>query len=360
MEDYDLKEYGGEPVITVSSSNEELHTGLETIIRCKRYFGRRLHIVKEGFRPLDDMTQGERDALEEAGFEIIVHTKFDESKVTDRMAAIFIGPDLQVTEGGMQKLYTNMKNSNHRHSYFSVSSNIKFEGQNDWRDHQNWINIGSYGFLLVILMLDLFRSILNLTKYHRTCDLRAQTLTHAYPNKKTFTRRPFWGLSWILWTGVSGQNDGAADVLQIVSKTHSGWDFVFRTISQHAHMGLFNLKWGILFWTNYFLFSWPWWSRFLPPIPDTHWYYQVATFLLYRDMTNGFWIWFYSMQLVLVAICAWMYMDTPIHIATLSGQILLYPVYVALSPIIFLIGRLYRPTRSRKKMSSALTSNKKE
>lgn len=345
--------YGGEAVITVSGNDESMRTGLETVLRCKKFLGRRLHIVKPGFSPLDDLTQNERDALHKEGFELVVHDVLDPSKIEQRMAAIFIGPDLQVTEAGMQKLYDNMKATHHRHSHFAVSSNLRFEGHDDWRNPQNWISAGAYGFLLVIMMLDIFRSLLNFTKYHRTCDLRSQTLTHTYPNKKYFTPRRWW--MWLVRTGVSGVNDGGADVLQIVPARDGGWPFVFRTINQHSHMSLVSPRWGLYYWTYYFLFSWPWWSRFLPPMPGGHWYYQIATFLLYRDMTNGFWVWYYMMHLALVGICAGMYMSAPIHIITLAGQILLYPFYLAVSPIVFLIGRLRSGTRSWKKMTGRLS-----
>ena len=351
-----MENYGGDPVITISGNDESMRTGLETVLRCKDFFSRRLHIVKKGFSPLDDMTKYEHDALKEAGFAIIVHDVFDPSKVTDRMAAIDIGPDLQVTEAGMRKLYDNMQKTHHRHSHFAVSSNIKFEGQNNWRNHQNWLNVGAHGFLIVILMLDMFRSILNFTKYHRTCDLRARTLTHTYPNKKYFTPLPFWGWTWF---SVSGVNDGGADVLQIVSAKDAGWPFVFRTINQHDQMSLWSLRWGIYYWVYYFFFSWPWWNRFLPPLPNTHWYYQIATFFLYRDMSSSIWIGFYFLHVALVGLCAWMYMDYSIHIITLGGQIILYPFYVAISPLVFLIGRIYTPTTSWKKMTTPLSATEK-
>lgn len=359
-----MQDYLGEAVIEVTGDNESMRTGLESVIRCKALLSRRLHIVKPGCSLEDDLTETERASLEKEGFDVVVHDVLDPSKMVDKMAAVFIGPDLQVTESGMQKLVDNMKATHHRHSHFAVSSNVRFTEQNDWRNPQNWINCAWYGFLNLILVMDILRSILNLTKYHRTCDLRAQTLSHTYPNKKYLTPRPYGGLSWIVRTGISGVNDGEANVLQFVSAEDGGWRFVLRTIYRHAHMSLLSLRWGLFFWVYYFLFSWPWWVRYLPPVPETHWYYQLATFFLYRDMTSGFWIFWYSLHMAFVGVCSFMYMKAPIHVVTMSGQILLYPLYVTLSPLVFLVGRLRRGNRTwraiRPKKTVAVPEKEKE
>jgi hypothetical protein len=333
-----------EPCIAVSNDNESMEIALNSVIRCQDLLLKRLHICKPGYNKYTDMSKAAYNALTKAGFDIIVHNVFDPDLVTQGMAIVRIAPNLQLTPDALKTLYRNMEKTHHRHSQFAVSSNIRFDGHDDMFSLQNWVNVLSYGFLLVIMVMDSLRSILNATKYHRTCDLRSQTLSRTYPCKNSVNKpSKFW---YLIWTRVSGRNEGDAECLEIVTQKDGGFPYVLRTIHQHMHMSLLNIRWGIFFWIYYLLFSYPWWNQYLPPLPvnvwhTMPWYYKLLSILLYRDMTNYAWIMWYGMHMVLVVgVTAIFYMDAAIYPMTLVGHVLLYPFYVMLSPIIFFYGRI--------------------
>lgn len=352
-------------VITISGDGESANTGIDSYLRFLQSrpdaCTKTLHIVKQGLSLRDDLSEEARLALEEREITLVPHNVFDPSLVsTEARAVIFIGPDLQVTEVGMDRLVELLDTYNKSYSEFALSSTLKFDLRHHrWRDPWNWINTSAYGMLIVLLMLDIWRSLVSLTKYHRTVDLRAQTLNVTYPQRAELREGRWW--TWWLWTGVCGVEDGGSDVVQIIDDPEvAGWPLVFRTIGQHRRFSLPALVWPACFWIYYFFASWPWWN-FLFASSNTQaygGYMQVVHTIFYRDLWKPIWLGFYAIQLVPVLVCTWLYLDLPLRTTPL--HVLAYGGWLAIFPLVFVYARFLRLGRhSWKRFRSLVTSSGK-
>jgi len=340
-------------VITISGDGERANTGIVSYLRFLQdrpeICTKTLHLVKPGLLVEEELGKTTLQALRDNEVTIVPHAHFDPSLVsTEARAVIFIGPDLQVTKVGMDRLVELLDTHHKSYSEFAVTSILKFdERHDDWRNPWNYVHASAYGMLIVLMMVDIWRSLVNMTKYHRTVDLRAQTLNVTYPQRAELRRGRWW--MWWLWTGVCGTEDGGLDVVQVIDydpkRTPVGWSLVFRTLSQHRGFGLPALIWPICFAIYYFIASWPWWNLLFASsnAQAYHGYWQVVHTIFYRDLWKPIWIGFYLVQLIPVLVCSWLYMDFPLR--TTSTHVLCYGLWVALFPLALLYARFLRLSR---------------
>jgi hypothetical protein len=318
-----------EAVITRSPYGESVDNAIQSILRCKYLVGSRIHIVNAGFNPAKDITPASADALANARLEIVLHGSKLKADKVGSLAVIHVPPELEFHPSAVERLIETMENTHYKHTHFAISTNVEFES-GSWFDPSAWIAASAYGLLNVILMIDIVRSILNLTKYHRTCDLRAQTLTLSWPHDQRLSHRS--SFRWLVWTGVSGVSRAEKDAVQRVSFRDGGWNMLLRTINTHQHLG-FGFCWMTCFMVYYVMFSYPWWNWLINQDRDT-W----ASLVLYRDIWNSTpWFLWYLWHNVAVAIVAGLYMNFPFRV--LAPTILLYPFYLAVFPLLWLLGR---------------------
>lgn len=333
------------PVVSISSRNESPKHALNSILRCQsleEIESKKVHIVKAGFDPERDIPSDLVERLSEKKVELILHGPALKENKLNTLAVMHVPADLDFHPSSVERLAENMRASHKRHSHFAVSTKLRFEpeGNEDWRYPRAWLKAFWYGFLNVVLMLDVMRSILNITKYHRACDLRAQTVTLTWPSWARLTPAgPWW--RWWWGTRVCGVNTAQNDAVQRVCFKDAGFSLVARTIETHPHMKASSLLWLLGFGVYYSMFSYPWWNVFLSA-PSSEYpgllgaYVSIA---FYRDVWNSTgWLIWYGWHLIIVAIVAGRYMAYPLRV--LAPTVLLYPFYLAAFPLIYLVAKV--------------------
>lgn len=342
-------------VIEVSAWDESPRAAVRSVLDNRAYFAE-VHLVAPR-RPSYAGWPDDRRALLDAGYSATTTTQcdqpyewhssgvFDANRVGSGVrAAFFIPADMQVTEAAVSALHDDMVNSGSYSpnvAHFAISSVTSIhadasEDGGDWR--MNWPGIASYGFLLVLMMLDWMRLVFNLGKYHRTFDLRGEVLQLRFPR---WTRRPERPgiMSW-LWNRTTARAQyGDSALMHVPSDRDAGFAFVLRSIKTHAHMGAG--LWILGFLVYYWFFAWPWWNPF---VQHSSW---TLVRVLGKTPFAWYWLTMYVAHTFAVGCLAWLYMDIP----WLTAHVALYTVFLTLCPPLLVYGRFHvsRATWRRKK-----------
>ncbi len=323
-------------IITISAADESPEQAVTSVLENQRFF-EDLHIVKFGYSSHAHLYNGWDQDLEDlkaCGLDPVWHSELDVSKLRSR-AAIEIEPDLRVCDGAFCTLFKDME-TNTNCDHFGVSS-ITYIRLEDHKDPRAWIEALTYGFLLVVMMLDSLRSLANLSLYHRSVDLRGRLITTTWPNRVRLAphRGWVWYTGWFTWwfqSGISTSKHAGAACMQLPSQKDQGFALVLRTIKTHKHMG-FGI-WLIGYLLYWLLFAWPIWTPFVNP------HSRIGMWFA-RDMTALYWIIPYMLHTVVVGYIAWLYMEFPLRLLPL--QVVLYTFYLTASPAIFLYARFHKP-----------------
>jgi hypothetical protein len=329
-------------VITISDADESPERAIQSIIENPQFFAD-VHLVKHGYSSQYRMYDGWADDLEmliTLGLSPVWHSKLEPSKLRTR-AIVDIEPDLWVADGALTTLLDDIE-ANPTCDHFAVSSltTIALPDGGTPRMHLESL---SYGFLIVILVLDTLRSIGSLFQIHRTVDLRARLLTATYPNRVRVAPYRWW--VWWFGTGVSTTKKAGYACIQIPAAKDQGIEFVLRTIKTHRYMGVG--MWTVWYTLYYAIFAWPFWNTFLM---RSNWW--VAMWLL-RDMRSPWWISIYVGHTALVGYITLRYLKFPRQEIRLL-QIVLYTFYLTASPLVFLYGRFYQSAASWTNVTESL------
>lgn len=342
-------------VITLSGAGESPERAITSVLANARYFCA-LHIVQEAYSSTRNLYPGWRkdvDQLRAAGLNPVWHIRLDPRQLKSR-AVVYIEPDLGVLDSALDTLFADMLQNAHRKSQFAVCSVLSIPyATGDWKRSRAWIDVSAYGFLLVLMMMDTFRWLVNATRYHRTSDLRAQTVATTYPSTSQLVERPRF--RWLLWTGVAPTLRGQGSVVQTPSGARDGgWAFVMRTIEKHNHLGLWLSLWPWAFALYYLVFAWPWWNTLLgstssaslwtllvnSPLTASSVWSVTTQALFQRNPTGPVWLAGYLLHGACVALVAHASLNLPM--GATPALILLYPFYLALFPLIYVVGRVGR------------------
>lgn len=321
-----------EPVVTFAS-NESGEEAAQSVLRCIQHFPRRkLHLVKAGLVPEEHFSQETLDALSEAKIELMLHGSKLKLDQIEPLAILHISPDHCLHPSAIDRLLTAMTNGRYRHSQFAVATNVVFPTEPSIWNASAWLACAAYGFLNILLMLDVFRSIINLTKYHRTNDLRAETLSVSWPHDKVRIPTSRW--RWLIGTGVCGTCPAEDDAQQKVPRKDGGMRFVLRTIFNRWQTSRFSFLWLIFCCAYYAAFSYPWWN---PIVASTFSRHGFVYWLLYRDVWNSSaWLTWYLLHTCIVGTVCSLYTTFPMR--TFPATVLLYSVYLAVFPIVYVLG----------------------
>jgi len=328
-------------VICISEFGECPAVGVRSVISNAAYF-KELHLVQHGYSTQRKLYPAWFDDLKELtklGLVPVWHSRFDANKVYAG-AVVYIAPDMQVADGAVAMLHEEMmycaKNDPAK-THFSITSITSVRlSDAEKRDPLQWLHSASYGFLLVIMMLDWLRWAFNLGKYHKTFDLRAECLFTTFPQRvQCAPERWSW---WIRNTGQTRTKSGGAALLHIPKGADTGIPFLLRSIKLHNHL---SYGWWVFgFALYYFLFAWPWWNVL----------FTKAGWAILYPLTRDPWAWYWQLIYVLhtlvVAIVAWMCMELPL--AMLPVQVIVYTGYLTLSPLVLLYGRFHMSRASWK------------
>jgi hypothetical protein len=331
-------EFLGEAVITVSEFNECIEPAIKSVIRNRTYF-KGLHIVKYGYNSDENLYAdwaNDLATLIHQNLAPVWHSEFDPSKMKQQ-AVIHIQPDHQIKNGALDILYKDMQKHSGQ-SLFAVTSETDLSEKKV--TIKKLLQVPFYGFLLVILALDTLRSLFNLTRYHRTVDLRGQTVTTTYPRRAWLTERRWW--LWFFYTRVCGTERGGPALGQTPVEKDRGIVFVLRHIKTHMGMGLGT--WIFLYIFYYYLFAYPWWNGFFTSFAKTN-MPQINTaitnlqWVFVRNPFSSLSIVVYCLNCIFVTAFATIYFTFPYRITALLC--VLFPVFLTASPVWFLIGRFY-------------------
>lgn len=351
-------------VIQISEFDESPEQAISSVLENKDYFSG-VVMVKHAYSSQIEPYPGffaDQKELTDSNIPLVWQSQLDVTKLPSEARAIVrIEPDVRVADGALKALIQDMTNSRQEHC--AVSSILCLETASP-ADPRVWFSSLPYGFLLVILMLDTFRSLANLFGYNRTCDVRGQLMTITYPNRVELAPNRWWRF-WI-GTGVARTRYGGDAAIQLPDEKDQGMNFVFRTIKTHNHMSIGI--WILFYALYYFAFAFPFWNTFLSP-------HSVWGRWLVRDMTALYWMIPYTLHLALVGVVAWLYVEFPLTHFPLVGprsvilplQVLLFNFYLTASPLIFLYGRFHvsraswaRTTATLKKTTAAIKRRARE
>lgn len=338
-------------VVTISEFDESCEHAVASILENSSLFNC-LVLVKHGWskQTLPYPTfESDKEKLAAANIELIWQSQLDVTALPPSVRAIIrLEPDVRVSEAAFRALIEDM--TNYAYDHYAVSSILIIDHEHT-RDPRVWFGGLWYGFLLVVLMLDTFRSWINFGRYSRSVDVRGQLLQITFPNK---VRLP--ADRWYMWwfgTGICRTRAGDAAAIQFPAEKDQGIGFVLRTIKTHKHMGI-GLYWPVFFALYWMLFSLPVWNLFLSPR-------SMLGQWLVRDMTALYWMIPYLLNTALVGYIAWRNVEFPKTYVPLVGdrslllplQVLLFSVYLTLSPIVILYGRWHVSRASWESATSA-------
>ena len=337
-------------VISISEFDESCEQAMASVLENPSYFDQLL-LVKQGFSSLTEPYEGFAEDvthLEKLGVSVSWQSQLDVSACKSR-AILRLEPDVRVTDGAIKTLVEDMVEQSESKDHFAVTSILIIETANST---PSWESL-SYGFLLVIMMLDSFRSLFSLFRYNRTVDLRGQLLSISFPNRVRLAPNRWW--VWWIGTGICRTRYGGSAAIQLPDEKDQGLGFVFRTIKTHNHLGAGI--WTLFYFMYYALFAFPVWNWFLSPT-------SMLGRWLVRDMSALYWMIPYLLHTALVAYIAWQNVEFPKTYLPVAGyrsvllplQVSLYTFYLTASPLVFLYGRFHL---SRAAWASATAAFKK-
>lgn len=273
--------------------------------------------------------------LKELKLEPIWQVKFDVNAVTTD-AVIELNPCSKILESAFVTIYNRMaRNDSYQH--YAISSSLDIESENkSFFDPTQWISAFGYGLFLFFLVMDTWRYVLNLGKYHRWGDFKVHTIIRTYPRKKYLV--PYKKCRYLLFTGIDGTHSMSDDVTQNIKNTNGFW-FTHQAIHNDT-----NLELG-----RWFFFLYPFLLFFYT---QCIWTSPIWLFgwggNSYFTLFTARWIVFsiYAFQVIPVLIIVWIsIVRFPLK---MSGVLcLLFPVFTVLSVPTLVWGRLFsiRPSR---------------
>jgi hypothetical protein len=317
-------------VVEISEFAESCEYAIKSIVRNKARFCA-VHIVHSGATPMYEGWEADQRALDP--LPLVWHNMTLDPARLHSEVAVHVPPDVQALEAAFQELADATDNPHTRDTEFGVSSVLYFE------DRLGWASLLALGFLPVLLLLDTFRYVFNMRRYHRTSDLRANFVVRTHP-RRVYVAPTRWYL-WEAFTQVHRSIYGGAACMQMVGGGNApgvsnGVSFLLRTLKTHRHMGWRTLVfWWLPFVLYYATFALPWWMLFV----DGQYRGYFAAFIVRNVMHPG-WITMYTAHATVGAALAWIYIRYP-QPWMWAVHALLFPVYFTLSPILYVYARFH-------------------
>lgn len=332
-------------LIRIPSSNPSPALAIRSVLTNKAHV-RDLHIEQRAHS--QDGTLSYRGAaedmaaLEAAGIPLIWHSEFEPSKLHTQ-ALVHMEPDLRVVEAAFLQLKRDMLTRPDCH-HFAVSSILQLKTQ-----VFSWWELPWYGALFPLLMVDWLAWLFTWGQHARTVDLRCQLVHTTWGGRARLARQGWW--RWWIGTGVCKTTAGDVTCVQIPALPKDrGSAFVLRTIKDHAHCTWRKPWWLALYALYYLFFSPPWWLLLLRDAAEESVGGKVLAFL-----TNPLAVALHLVHWGGVTYLLWSEITLPTNAEGMA--LLLYPLYLMLSPLFLLYGRLHS---SRAILSDVATQYQRE
>lgn len=305
-------------IIEGSSYQEDLTTSIENVILLKEYFTE-LHII---YPVKYEMPENLRKRLAP----LIYFHHYDEltpSLISHQtLLLVHIQPDHVVDENVLIELLESAQENRKRCDHYAIRGKVDCKYQNHY----------FLGFVWIIAFMDFFRTIFNAWGYHTKEDLRATKVTPVFGGHPIISEyKHAWFFS--LFSRIASVRYHPS--LLLIPKDR----YSFRSIYNHPHMSSWNLQWIIVYIVYYICFSIPWWNLFLhkptftePSIKASA--YIVLHWIAYRNIYNPVWLFFWCVQLITcMAVVASRFKNGNL------SWVFLMPLYLTLSPIMFLAAK---------------------
>lgn len=323
-------------LIRIPPSNPSPALAIASVLRNKQHI-RDLHIEQRAHSQEATLNYPKAKEhlaeLEAAGITLTWHSEFNASKLQTQ-ALVHMEPDLRVVEAAFLQLKRDMLERPDCHHY-AVSSMLQLK-----TDVYSYWELPWYGVLFPLLMVDWLAWLWTWGQHARTVDLRCQLVQTTWGGRARLSRQGWW--RWWIGTGVCRTAAGDVTCVQMpVLPKDRGRALVLRTIKDHAHMTWRKPWWLALYALYYFLFAFPWWTFLLAASEDgtTVGLTGLASSLAMRSFTNPAWVAVQLVHWTLVTYLLWAEIMLPAN--TEGVALLLYPVYLTLSPLFFLYGRFH-------------------
>ena len=244
-------------------------------------------------------------------------------------AVVRMAADVTCTRGAVECLLRDMRTKSHRYDHFAVESTVVCERGS------GFLGELTYGWLLVLMVLDTVASILTAKGAHRSVDLRGTILYRTYPNRVYVPRRRWW--TWLLFTRVCYARYIEDACAQTPDPADQGAALTWRSIRTHA-----TGAWGFMWLTDmlmyYYVFAIPWWTFLAPSAKND----LLATLLSPRDFAAVYWLSPLAINMLLVVYVAHQWLVVP-RSWLLALQVFLYPLYLTTFPLVYLVARWIPP-----------------
>lgn len=328
-------------VITLAHAGEDMSVGLESVRKLKDYFSE-LHIVY----PRNYVTP-DKDSI---AVGIPYHPHYEELTTAilgNVLLVVHVRPDHDIGEPALLELLESAQENSRTCDHYAVRGRVDCDGE-----RYPWL----LGFVWLLSYMDWFRTWLNWWGYHTVDDLRAVKVVPRFPSGCHIpSYRHAWlfavwsRIAWIRYNAQSlivlARPEGGQEQKNPEGSTRppagGGWttSLFFRNIYRHPHIGLWNMTWWVPFVVYYFFFALPWWNLLLRHAEYTDLFvrpslYNAVSWLLWRNVWHPVWLALWGAQIVL---CMWIVARRYKHVSL--GWVVLMPVYLTLSPLVFMVVR---------------------
>lgn len=307
-------------VLQISSYEEDATPVLQSLTKLKDYF-HELHIVYPSSSHLD------MKAFSDLKDKIVTHEEeLITSALSTSLLLIYVQPDHAIEEAAFTQLIEQAIEKRTSCDHYAVRGKL---------DCQNIKYPFLLGFLWLVAVFDQFRTWANCWGYHTREDLRATKITPHFPSGTTvYAYKHAWFFSY--WSRIASIQ--YAEGYSLMEKPKDAL-FVLRYIYNHPHLSVTNVGWWLFYLVYYFGFALPWWNVFLnePAYREASIrssVYILVYWIAYRNVFNPFWLCLWVFHIV---IAMWIVSSRFKHAHLM--WIFLMPLYVTLSPLIFLVAK---------------------
>jgi len=255
--------------------------------------------------------------------------------------AIFeINPGHVLLESAFITLYNRMGRSpGYDHYAISSSITINQRPNDSFLNPNTWLSVLGFGLSFFFWVMDSWRYIWSLGRYHRWADLKVHTLVRTYPKKKYMS--PYKSCRWLFWTGIDTCSPMSGDVKQVINNDINGFYYTHEYVQSDSNLSFTS---GIRRWLLYFfmvgfythsLWTIPYWTGYLTT--------PVGSLTLVRWIVFAF----YGVQIIPVLTIVFVNINDSFPLRSSGVLCLFFPIFAMLSPLVLLWAKLFTIRLSR-------------
>lgn len=330
MENFNQRKRFAAALVKKTEFNENISLAINSILNNSQYFTE-VHIeyaaYQDGYEFYKGWTQDKAE-LGKYGIKIIIHPIFDVNKV-ERLVLVEIPSCCDIKVGAMETLFEDISKKENSHiDFYAFEAEIVVEKEKG----VSFFNNLFYGFFIIGFFIDWLRSLISLKKYDNSHFVRVYML------QKRFGGTVLPCKQWLRIFRNTNQYPtkfiGNSCVINQVPCSEQTLPYILRWFKYNPN--LYFGFWNLCFFIYYILFSFPWWSPF---IPSTR-----LSLILNRGLFDRISLTFYLIHLF------FLYFSCVNSRFYFPAQILcciLYPFYLMFLPLFMVFGKFYKPSSTK-------------